>query len=157
MVRQDYRDQTGLLRGWAEQVGGPIHGRDRTGYLAGSFDLRSDETRDRTLRLVGGRDVFVAWSRPANLDWQGALDEGCAIWDDSAAAKIPDLDLHDVAAARLAGGREIEQDAIMRLVGRDDLWIAVPSLCVGKAITFAMLAVKWVNDIPQKMPFPRDA
>ena len=64
MMGQEYRDRTGMLRGWREEAGGRIDGRDRTGNLVGWYDPRRDETRDRTGRLVGKGDVLAAliWS-----------------------------------------------------------------------------------------------
>ena len=63
-MRQEYRDRTGMLRGWREQSGGRIDGRDRTGYLVGWYDPHRDETRDRTGRMIGKGDMLAAliWS-----------------------------------------------------------------------------------------------
>lgn len=59
-MRQEYRDRTGMLRGWREEAGNRTNGRDRTGYLVGWYDLARDETRDRSGRLVGRGDMLVA-------------------------------------------------------------------------------------------------
>ncbi len=59
-MRQNYRDRTGMLRGWSEPVGNRINGRDRGGYLVGWYDPARDETRDRTGRLVGRGDLLVS-------------------------------------------------------------------------------------------------
>lgn len=59
-MRQEYRDRTGLLRGWREASGGRIDGRDRTGYLVGWYDPARGETRDRAGRLVGKGDMLTA-------------------------------------------------------------------------------------------------
>ncbi len=59
-MRQDYRDRTGMLRGWTEEVGDRTNARDRTGYLLGWHDPDRNETRDRTGRLVGYGDMLAA-------------------------------------------------------------------------------------------------
>ncbi len=59
-MRQEYRDRTGMLRGWREASAGRINGRDRTGYLVGWYDPAHDETRDRTGRFVGTGDMLAA-------------------------------------------------------------------------------------------------
>lgn len=59
-MRQDYRDRTGMLRGWTEHSGSRINGRDRTGLLVGSYDPVRNETRDRTGRLIGQGDLLAS-------------------------------------------------------------------------------------------------
>ena len=59
-MRREYRDRTGLLRGWSETSFGRVNGRDRTGSLVGWYDLGRDETRDRSGRLIGQGDFLVS-------------------------------------------------------------------------------------------------
>lgn len=59
-MRQEYRDRTGMLRGWSEVSDGRINGRDRTGYLIGWYDPARDETRDRTGHLVGSGNMLAS-------------------------------------------------------------------------------------------------
>lgn len=58
-MRQEFRDRTGMLRGWSEQAGNRTNARDRTGNLVGWFDPACDETRDRTGRLFGKGNFLV--------------------------------------------------------------------------------------------------
>lgn len=60
MMRQEYRDWTGMLRGWREASFDRINGRDRTGVLVGWYDPARDETRDHAGRLVGRGDMLAA-------------------------------------------------------------------------------------------------
>lgn len=59
-MRQEYRDRTGLLRGWREVSNGRINGRDRSGNLVGWYDPARDETRDRGGRLAGRGDLLAS-------------------------------------------------------------------------------------------------
>lgn len=60
MMRQEYRDRTGMLRGWTESSGRRIKAHDRTGYLLGWYEPARDETRDRSGRLLGHGDMLAA-------------------------------------------------------------------------------------------------
>lgn len=64
-MRQEYRDRTGMLRGWRETSSGRINGRDRAGCLVGWYDPAWNETRDRTGRLIGRGDLLIS------LIWNG--------------------------------------------------------------------------------------
>ena len=63
-MRQEYRDRTGMLRGWTERAAGRIDARDRSGFLLGWYGPRCDETRDRTGRFMGHGDLTASliWS-----------------------------------------------------------------------------------------------
>ena len=63
-MRQEYRDRTGMLRGWTERAGGRIDARDRTGLLLGWYEPKTDETRDRSGRFLGYGNLLVGliWS-----------------------------------------------------------------------------------------------
>lgn len=54
MADQELRDRSGKLIGKIKTTSsGKLEGRDATGKLKGSYDPKTDQTRDHTGRLIG--------------------------------------------------------------------------------------------------------
>jgi hypothetical protein len=59
MSDQEIRDRTGRLLGKIRQIsGGRLEGRDSLGRLKGTYDPRTNQTRDSIGRLVANGNVL---------------------------------------------------------------------------------------------------
>ncbi|MEI6557642.1 MAG: hypothetical protein WCO00_04485 [Rhodospirillaceae bacterium] len=60
MARQEFRDFSGRCVGWIEKFAGRLEARDYAGLLKGWFDVRANETRDYSGRMVGRGNMLAA-------------------------------------------------------------------------------------------------
>jgi YD repeat-containing protein len=59
MATQELKDNQGHVLGRIQQVGPIQEIRDAQGHLKGSFDTRSNETRDNQGRLIGKGNLLA--------------------------------------------------------------------------------------------------
>ena len=59
MATQELRDRSGRLLGKVREIGNKFELRDASGRLKGTYDPRSNETRDSNKRLVGKGNMLT--------------------------------------------------------------------------------------------------
>jgi hypothetical protein len=59
MTRQELRDRNGRLVGTIKQVGARLEGRDAHSRLKGTYDPKTNETRDAHGRVVGKGNLLA--------------------------------------------------------------------------------------------------